>query len=643
MRPRAFVCGLLAGLMALPAAAQNQQPYSINKPNYPVLIRSYAAPEIPPIRLTNSTRLSSLIRAGNLYLTVEDAIALAIENNLNLEIARYGPMLADSALERAKAGGPLRGVPSASSQVASADAGLGVAGSLVSAGQSNGGGGGTGGGNGAATIQQIGAITPALDPYIQNTTIFGHLTQPQANTVASQVSSLEDTVHTYNTTVVQRLITGGTVQFVDYEQYLKENSPGDILNPAVGPHMDIYFQHSLLQGFGAKLNNRGIRIAQVNTTASREVFRSTLLNTVVQVVNLYWDLASAREELKARQNALEITRKFVEDTKYEISVGAIAGVEMPRAEAEFGTRRQDVVVAEANVRQRGLLLKDALSHTEIPELDAAEIIPIDRIEIPENEELPQLRQAVTTALAKRPDVAVSNFQDQTSEINLAGTTNPLLPSLTITGRTYDRGTAGTAGPGANPYFVGGYGTALAQIFRRNFPSNSVVATFSAPIGNRQAQADYGIDQLQFRQSQVSSQRTTNQILVDIASATSAIRQARARYGTAQETRVLQEQLLEAEKKKSSGPTTFNAIMADQRQLITAQLAEVAARTAYEHAKISLDQVMGSTLDRYNITLDEGLAGHVNRESHAPDVIEQQGQQGQQQPQQKQQQPPANKN
>jgi outer membrane protein len=327
--------------------------------------------------------------------------------------------------------------------------------------------------------------------------------------------------------------------------------------------------------------------------------------------------------LKARLNALEITQKFVDDTKYEISVGAIAGVELPRAEAELATRRQDVSVAQATVRQQAIQLKDALSHTEDPVLESAEIVPIDHIEIPETDDLPPLRQAVATAMAKRPDVAVNNFRDQTAEMNLAGTTNPLLPSLTVTGRTYNRGTAGSPnGPGANPYFVGGYGKAAEQILRRDFPSETMVTNFSIPVGNRQAQADYGIDQLQFRQSQLTGQRDTNQIVVDVASRISALRQARSRYSTAKNTRALQEQLLEVEKKRSSGTTTFNAIMADQRQLIAALLSEVSAQTAYAHAKVALDQVLGETLEKYNISLEEGLVGRVNRESRPPDVVEQ---------------------
>ena len=148
-----------------------------------------------------------------------------------------------------------------------------------------------------------------------------------------------------------------------------------------------------------------------------------------------------------------------------------------------------------------------------------------------------------------------------------------------------------------------------------------MVSFSASVGNRQNQADYGIDQLQFRQSQLTGQRDTNQIVVDVASQISALRQARSRYSTARNTRILQEQLLEAEKKRSSGTTTFNAIMADQRLLIAAQLSEVSAQTAYVHAKVSLDQVLGETLEKYNISFDEGLSGKVNRESRPADVVE----------------------
>jgi outer membrane protein TolC len=606
--------------LAAGCAAQNL-PFTIEKPPGAAVLRPYRSPTAPEVRLNNSRRLNSLLRAGKLYLTVQDAIALAIENNLGLETDRYGPLLAQSALERAQAGGPIRGVPSASAQVSSVDAGVGVNGSTVSAGLSGGGGGsGSGvGGGGNGSIQQVGTITPNLDPVLQSTTTQAHLTQPQANTVLSQTDALVQSVRTTNTTLQMGLISGGVVQYRNYEQSLKENSPSDTLNPAVGPHMDIAIQHSLLRGRGVKVNDRGIRIAKINTGASLESFRSQLLDLVANVLNSYWDLVSASEEWKARQRSEENAQKFYADTQKEIAVGAIPRVELSRAAAEVAGRRQDLVVAEANLRQRENALKDFLVRTPDAAVEAAEIITLDRMEIPETDDLPGLRQLVTLAMAKRPDVAVSTSRDQTAEIALAGTESPLLPSMTATGQTYDRGVAGTpqAGSGntANQYFVGGYGTAMGQILRHNFPNYSGSVTFSGSLGNRIAQGDYGIDQLQFRQSQIAGQRDTNAIVVDISARMSALRQARARHSAAVNTRTLQEQLLAADREKfASGMATFNDIIIDQRALVAAQISEVNALAAYAHARVSLDQTLGETLERNQVSMEEGLSGRVGRES-----------------------------
>jgi outer membrane protein TolC len=626
MTPRGLIRALVAWACLVSLGSAQNQPAVVERPQMPIPIRPYMAPTIPPIQLRNTDRLHSLIRAGHLYLTVADALALAIENNLNLEIDRYGPALSQSALERAKAGGPLRGVPSASAQISSVNAGVGVSGSTLSAGLSSGGGGGTTTGTGAASIQQVGAITPNLDPVLQDATTWAHLSQPQANTVVSQTDVLVQSVHVDNTTLQEGLLTGGVVQFRNYYQYLKENAPSDNLNPVTAPHVDLAIQQNFLRGFGIKLNDRNIRIAKLNTTASLEMYRSQLLDLVAQVLNLYWNLVSANDELRARQHALEVAQKFVEDTRKEIGAGAIPRVQLPRAEAEAASRRTDLTIAEANVRQQATLLKEALSHTEDPALEAADIVPLEQIQVPQTDDLPPLRQAVATAMAKRPDVAVAKFRDETTEISLLGTTNPLMPSLQATLQTYDRGVGGTPqivdGQSPNPYFIGGYGTALGQIFRHNFPNYQATVNFSISVGNRQAQGDYGIDQLTFRQQQVRGQRDMNQIVVDLSSQMSALRQARLRYSAARDTRILQEQLLEAEQKKfTSGLSTFNDLIIDQRAVVTAQISEVTAMATYVRARVSLDQVMGETLEVNHISLAEGLNGRVSRESTLPATIE----------------------
>ena len=596
-----------------------QLPIAVQQPTVPLPLRYYQAPEVPAVRLVNSGRLARLIRAGKLYLTVQDALALAIENNLNLEIARYGPLLANSALERAKAGGPIRGVPSASQQVSSVNAGVGVNGSTLSAGLLSNTGGGGNNTTGGAVIQQIGQITPQLDPFVQDTTTFGHLTQPQTNVFVSSVPVLVDSVHTYNGVINQGLLTGGSYQFRDYEQHLKENAPTDIINPAVGPHMDVTIRQPLLQGFGVHLNDRFIRIAQVNIGASREAFRSQVVDLVTNVLNLYWDVVSANDELKARQQAVADAQQFYNDSQKEISLGAVPRADLLRAEAEVARTRQDLVVAQNTFGQNQTQLKEALSRIPDPALEDADIIPLDHVDVPESDNFAPLRQLVSTALEKRPDVAVSKFRDQTSEMALSGTVNPLLPNLTAVAQTYNRGAAGTpqtsSGVAPNAVFVGGYGTALGQIFRRNYPSTIGGLSFSVPLNNRQAQGDYGIDQIQFVQSQVSGQRDQNQIVVDVSARLSALRQARARFAAATDTETLQRQLLEADRKKFvSGTATLNDVIIDQRSLVAAQVSVISGRSTYARARVALDQVLGETLEQNNITLEEALNGQVARQS-----------------------------
>lgn len=611
--------------MSIAGVYAQEIPSSVSRPQVMIPVRNYMAPVVAPVRLTNSPRLYTLIRAGNLYLSVEDALALAVENNLGLEIARYGPQLADTALDRARAGGPLRGVPAGNSQISTVNSGVGVNGAAAAAGVGGGGGGFGGGGGGNSTIQQVGAITPNLDPVLQSATSFSHLTYPQSNTILSQTTALVDTTRANNTLLQQGTLLGGNVTLRGYDQYFSENSPSNLLNPINAPRAELIIRQNFLQGFGIALNNRGIRIADINRAAAREAFRAQLLDLVVQVLNLYWDYASAREELKIRERSYAITQKFLEDTKYEISVGALAGVELPRTEAEVANRRQDVVIAQNTARQRAISLKEALSHTEDPALEAAEIVPTSQMALPpEDETLPPLREMVKRAMAGRPDVAVAKFNDQTSEINLIGTTNPLLPSLQLSFDSYNRGVAGTpqaSGGHANSYFVGGFGTAAGQVLRRNFPNDILSLQFVIPFNNRPSQADYGIDQLQYRQSQLRGQRDQNQIVVDVSSQMAALMQARARYATAKNTRLLQEQLLEVERKKSYGAATYNFIMVDQRALIAAQLSELNAQTSYNRARVSLDQVVGETLERNHITLEEGMAGKVEKPSRVPDVVE----------------------
>ena len=251
------------------------------------------------------------------------------------------------------------------------------------------------------------------------------------------------------------------------------------------------------------------------------------------------------------------------------------------------------------------------------------MIPLDRIEVPEADNLPDLKALVARATEDRSDLASAKANVTSAEISAVGTKNGVLPSLVAIGGESQSGLSGQVGPlpGADPYFLGGIGNALGQTFRRNFPTERIGAFFQAPIGNRQAQADYGIDQLSLRQTQLSTQKQLNQVSVDMLNSLVALRQARARYQAAVQNRTLQEQLLDSEQKKFMlGASTPYNVIQQQRDLATAHSTEIAAEVAYATARISLDQSLGDTLEANHISIDDAKSGVVPRASSLPAVL-----------------------
>jgi outer membrane protein len=613
-KARATLVWLCAGAMLY------AQPPTVNRPTSPVWWRPYMPTTISPSRMTNTQRIHSLMRAGRLYLTLQDAIALAIENDLNLEVARTQPLSAEWAIERAQAGGAPRGVASASTTIGGADAGLGVLGTASSAGISAGGGGSVGGnGGGGVTTSQIGTTAQVMDPFVQNQTSFSHITYPQAIQAISGVPTLVDTQRIYSNLIQQGLPTGGFVQFKSYDQFLNENAPGDNYNPASGSYLQLASQVPVFQGRGLAVNSRQIKVAINNKIAARDTFRSQLETLVSSVVTAYWDLVSAGDTMKARQTALEIAQKFYSDTKGQIDLGTLAPVELPRSAAELAARQQDLSIAVANVRQQESSLKDSLTRSPDPAIDAAEIVTLDRIEVPDDENLPGLRDLLARAMAKRPDMLLAKIKDQNSDISSLGTKDSLLPTGIAYGRFMDRGAAGTPqlvpGEPTSPFFSGGYGKTLGQIFRNDFPTEYGGFYFQAPLGNRQAQADYGVEQLQLKQGDVSSMRDKNAILVEISNEMLALRQARSRFVVAADALTLQQQLLDAEKNRFSfGTGTTSAVIVAQRAVVTAQTTLISARSAYATARARLEKALGETLEVNHVSLDEGLSGQVSRES-----------------------------
>ncbi|MGB7760676.1 MAG: TolC family protein [Bryobacteraceae bacterium] len=601
---------LTAAALAGALAAQAPLPIAPTKPQGLPFVRSYKPVTVPPLRLTGTGRLRGMIQAGNLHLTAHDAIALALESSLDLEIARYNLVMADWAVERARSGGALRGVTGASSESVTLGSGQGVAGSQ--------GGGGTPGSSGSATvagaalIQQIGPVTPQLDPVLSTVDAFSHQTSPQLVLIQSGVYSLVDDARSYNWQVTEGLLTGGTARVSYGDSYLNETVPTDVLNPTSFTSLGISLSQNLLRGFGERVNGRFIRISRRRVGVAGEAFRQRLMAVVSGVLNAYWDLSLAANDLQYKQRNRDVAAQFLADTGRQIAVGAAPAVDRINAESAAAAAEEALVEARNRVAVRQNALKDLLSFraVEDDQLAGAQIIAIDPLNVPESDDLPSLHELIASAVRQRPEVALANLSVDLAGIAAEGTANGVLPNLGVSASTTNYGQAGQAVPGATPapYFVGGVGNALAQTFRRNFPNESAGVSYSEHLWNTQAQADHAINVLSQRQAELTAERTRHDLAVNISSQVLALQQARARYKAATESRGLLERLLQGEEKKwVAGTSTISTVVQARRDLANAQSAELAAAAAYVHGRIALDQELGRTLEVNQVSLEDTVA------------------------------------
>jgi len=598
------------------------------RPQAPIIVRPYLPVTVPPIRLANSDRLRQLVRAGMLYLTAQDAIALALENNIDIEVSRYNPFIAEWQIERAQAGGALPGVPSGASQAGSVASGQGVSGSQAAAGVTAPGASSTTGRSANATISQIGPVTPNLDPIVQETTTFSHTSSPQPDSVQSQVINLIQATHVYTGSYQQGLISGGIATVSYGEHYLNENAPTDVLNPSVAPSLSASIQYNFLRGFGVAANARTITVARMNLNTTELNFKNQVIGLVSQVLNLYYSLAGDYEDLRAKRSASETAQTFVNDVKRQIEIGSVAPTDLITAESQAASSAQAVVDSDAKLRQQELSLKNLISRTGAadPVLASIRIVPIDSITVPPTDNLLPVDQMVRQALNNRPDLAAEFAGEKANEVSTLGTKNGILPTLQAVGEESHAGLAGAPRTvtldglveHADPRFQGGIGTALGQVFRRDFATDIAGVFYQSPIRNRQAQADYSIDLLQLRQTQLANRKDRTQVEVDVRNGVVALQQARARLDAAVKNRALQQELFDSEQTRFRlGASTPYNVAVQQRDLISAQSAAVAAMVAYTTARVSLDQTLGITLEANHITLDEAKSGKIARTSSLP--------------------------
>ena len=611
-------------LLVLCACAAAQQDIGIQAPagGWSFVTGPYRAGSVPNIRLQNSSRFGSLIRAGNLYLSARDVVALAIENNIDVEIQRYGPLLAQQILLRAQAGGALRSVGLG---IATGPQSVSLTGVSVNTSGGVGISAGNGVGSGGGIVTQLGPAIPSLDPTILGVASFGHTTSPQSNLVLISTPVLVDTTRTYEAQYVQNFDFGLSAQLTYTSTRVGINSTSYSLNPFTSGDLDLILTQNLLQGFGRAVNGRNIRVQKNNVKVSALQFKLQLIATVSSALNLYWDLVSFDADVRARLREVGTAQQLLDDNKKLVQFGTAAPIEITRAESQLYASQQDLVTSQTNLLQQETILKNYLSRNGVADagLTALHIVPLDKFQIPEKDEGRPLEDLIRQALAVRAEMEQAHLNLASNQMNLVGIKNSLKPTLQAFAEVTNNGLSGDlAGVGLlqgyNSPLVGGYGNLLSQIFRRDYPNYSAGISLNIALRNRAAKADYATSLLELRQNELNLRKNINQIRVDVQNAIVGVQQARSRYEAATKSRVLQEQTLAGDQKRYAlGATVAFQVVQDQRDLATAQSSEVQSMANYTHARIALDQALGTTLEVNEVSIDEALKGQISQPSVLP--------------------------
>jgi outer membrane protein TolC len=556
----------------------------------------------------DTPRLASLVRGGNAYLSLHDAIAIALENNLDVELQRLGPRLADTDVKRTQAGALPRGIPLAVREGPKSVSGADVLAPVVGPGAE------TNLSIAGQTQLSTGRLPPALDPVLTGRIRGDHLTAPQLNSFLVGTTALVTDATTASLGWQKGFLTGGDLLAGFDNSHQSLNHRRYDLSPFNTSSFGITFTQPLLRGFGRALNTRFIRIAANSRAQSDLVFQQQVISTVSAVVRLYWDLVSFNEDVKVRRQALERAEKLLSDNQAQVEAGTRAPIEVVRARAEVARSRRDLIAAEGLVRQQETVLKDYLTRRTIADasLRLVRIIPTDPLRVDPSASLPPASELVELAMKQRPDLAQARLHLDSTRLALKGSRNALLPSLDLVATVRNNALAGAVNPltlpGAAPHtpdplVVGGYGTALSQLLRRNFPDYGVGVQLSLPLRNRAAEADYARDNLALRQQELRLQQLHKQVHVEIENTLIALEQARATLEAAERERELQEEALAAEEEKLTvGASTTFLVIQYQRDLAQARSAEVAAQAGCVKARAALDRAAGRLLEALGVSV-----------------------------------------
>ena len=587
-------------------------------------LSAYEPSTAPEPELKNSPDLDQLVRNGKLYLSLQDAIRIALENNLDIAIARYNLPIADTDILRTKAGGVFRGV---NAGVVQGTPGGGVGG--FGTGAPGAGAGGTtagagGAGAGASGLVQstlgVGTAVQSYDP-----TIFGSVgAEHQATQLANQriygVPSLQLNTGSANFGFTQAFSTGASVTFEFNNNRQTTNSPFFNLSPALSSMYRFTLSQPLLSGFGFGPNLRYLRIAKNNRKISDIAFKDQVIATVTQIENIYWDLVNAYEQSQVNEQSLAFAQQSLDNAKKQLQLESIPAMDVMKAEAEVSKRDQDLTVARTSLQLQELLMKNALTKSlDDPVIEAVSVVPTDTLQ---SVQIAPLKESVDDmiqqALRDRPELTESDVDLINRQISRKAARNALLPSLSLVAFY---GGSGLAGPLNAAYNIPGvpnvsnvptdFSGALANTFNNTAPDYYVGLNLNIPIRNRVAKADQYRSELEYRQAELRREELRKQIRIEVRNAEYVVEQTAARVDAARKARDLAQKTFEITQKEHAlgAGSTFQTMEA-QRDLSLAELDLVTAMTVYEKARVEVDRATGATLEHNGIQIQDALSGTV---------------------------------
>jgi outer membrane protein len=623
------------------AMPSSSKPFDVNeyaKPRsqFPNLIAPYTPRHIESPNLANTARIDELMHDGKLYISMNDAVALALENNLDIAIARYNLNIADTDVWRAKSGAnTILGVNNGVVQN-TPGGGVGGLGTQVGSGQggTSVGAGGAGAGSSGLVQSTLGSgpLLQSFDPILTGTLQIDHL----GIDCTSPFCGPHQNTGTANFAYTQGFQWGTNMSIGFNNNRITSDNPYNAFTPVLNSSFQLRLTQHLLQGLGFSANNRFIRIAKNNREISDVAFRWQITTTVDQIENMYWDLVYAYENVRVQKEQLAFAQKTLSDNQKQVEIGTLAPIEVVRAQSTVASNQQTLTVAQTNLQLQQLLMKNALSRTLVdPVLADAEVIPISTMQLPEQEPVIPIQDLVNDALGHRPELAEQRINLSNTEISNKAIRSALLPSVDLFAYYGGSGIGGNANPNyvctTDPQFCGlmsaapvpapvSYPETLNQLVNSTAPDKGAGISINIPLRNRAAQSVQVRGELEYRQAQLRLQQIENQVRIEVRNAQFGVQQNRASVDSAQAAVDLARQSLDAEQKKYAlGASTSTLVLQNQAAMTQAEVTLVSAKAAYEKSEVELDRATGLLLDHAGILFADAERGEVTHMPNIPHV------------------------